>query len=73
MTSPMPQRPTLREWLAQGPFTLAMSSGFFGFFAHAGVLLALREAGLAPAATRSQEAQNLLLSLYNKVDFVFNY
>lgn len=28
---------------------------------------------LAPASTRSQEAQNLLLTLYNKVDFVFNY
>jgi NTE family protein len=41
--------PTLREWLAAGPYTLAMSSGFFGFFAHAGVVLALDEAGLPPA------------------------
>jgi hypothetical protein len=30
-------------------------------------------ANLANASTRQQEAQNLLWSLYNKVDFVFNY
>jgi NTE family protein len=41
--------PTLRQWLSAGPYTLAMSSGFFGFFAHAGVVLALDEAGLPPA------------------------
>jgi hypothetical protein len=28
---------------------------------------------LASTATRSTEAQNLLWSLYNKVDFIFNY
>ncbi|HET6344503.1 MAG TPA: patatin-like phospholipase family protein, partial [Myxococcota bacterium] len=37
------------EWLAEGPFTLALSAGFFGFYAHAGVLRALGEAGLRPA------------------------
>ncbi|MCY0988846.1 patatin-like phospholipase family protein [Nannocystis sp. ILAH1] len=37
-----------REWLAAEPFTLALSAGFFGFFAHTGVLQALEEAGLAP-------------------------
>ncbi|MBK8261293.1 MAG: patatin-like phospholipase family protein [Nannocystis sp.] len=36
------------EWLAEAPFTLALSAGFFGFFAHTGVLLALEEAGLRP-------------------------
>lgn len=36
-------------WLAQMPFTLALSGGFFGFFAHTGVLIALRDAGLTPA------------------------
>jgi NTE family protein len=41
--------PTLREWLAEGPFTLGLSSGFFGFFAHAGVLSVLEEEGLVPA------------------------
>ena len=29
---------TLAEWLAAGPFTLAMSSSFFGFYAHAGAI-----------------------------------
>ena len=39
----------LADWLAEAPFTLAMSSGFFGFFAHFGTLRALLEHGLAPA------------------------
>jgi len=39
---------TLAHELARAPFTLAMSAGFFGFFAHAGMLSALLEAGLAP-------------------------
>jgi|APGre2960657505_1045072.scaffolds.fasta_scaffold145333_2 hypothetical protein len=30
--------PTLAEWLAAAPFTLAMASSYFGFFAHAGML-----------------------------------
>ncbi|MCG8439512.1 MAG: patatin-like phospholipase family protein [Pseudomonadales bacterium] len=40
---------TLADWLAAKPFTLAMSSGFFGFFAHFGVVKALQEHGLTPA------------------------
>ncbi len=28
---------------------------------------------LSNTQTRNQEAQNLLWSLYNKVDFIFNY
>jgi NTE family protein len=39
---------TNRDWLAAEPFTLALSAGFFGFFAHTGVLRALEEAGLSP-------------------------
>ncbi|HRI07005.1 MAG TPA: patatin-like phospholipase family protein [Nannocystaceae bacterium] len=41
--------PTHRDWLAERPFTLALSAGFFGFFAHTGLLLALEEAGILPA------------------------
>ncbi len=41
-------RCTLREWLAEAPFGLALSSGFFGFFAHAGILTALEDAALFP-------------------------
>jgi len=40
---------TLRDWLRAGPFTLAMSSGFFGFYAHAGFLSVLEAEGLLPA------------------------
>ncbi len=39
----------LGDWLGREPFTLSLSAGFFGFFAHAGVLMALEEAGLRPA------------------------
>jgi hypothetical protein len=41
--------PTLRAWLAEGPFTLGLSSGFFGFFAHAGVVSVLEAERLRPA------------------------
>ncbi len=40
--------PTLADWLQGRPFTLALSAGFFGFFAHAGFLTALAERGLVP-------------------------
>ena len=39
---------TLAEWLSEGPFTLCFSAGFFGFFAHAGLLAGLTEAGFRP-------------------------
>jgi hypothetical protein len=32
--------------LSEAPFTLGLSSGFFGFFAHAGVVTVLEEEGL---------------------------
>ena len=42
-------RQTHADWLREQPFTLALSAGFFGFFAHAGVLRALEEQELRPA------------------------
>ena len=36
------------EWLAAEPFTLVLSAGFFGFYAHVGVLRALEQADLRP-------------------------
>lgn len=36
------------DWLAAEPFTLVLSAGFFGFYAHAGVIAALAGAGLRP-------------------------
>lgn len=46
----------LGDWLAQRPYTLALSAGFFGFYAHAGVLAALEESGLAPARVTGASA-----------------
>ncbi len=40
---------TLADWLEAEPFTLALSAGFFGFYAHAGVILALEESGIRPS------------------------
>lgn len=52
--------PTLREWLLEEPFTLAMSSGFFGFFAHAGVLRAFEEESIHPTAVAGSSAGALV-------------
>ncbi|ACY14197.1 patatin-like phospholipase family protein [Haliangium ochraceum] len=51
---------TLSQWLAEAPFTLTMSSGFFGFFAHTGVVSALTEAGLAPQRITGSSAGALV-------------
>ncbi|MCB9642795.1 MAG: patatin-like phospholipase family protein [Myxococcales bacterium] len=51
---------TLRTWLQAAPFTLAMSSGFFGFFAHCGVLQALEEQGLLPQSAAGSSAGALV-------------
>jgi len=50
----------LRDWLAAEPFGLAMSSGFFSFFAHTGMLSALVEAGLRPAHVAGSSAGALV-------------
>src|SRR5436305_1461254 len=55
---------TLREWLAEAPFTLAMSSGFFGFFAHAGFLSVLEDDGLLPARVCGSSAGALVAGLW---------
>ncbi len=39
---------THKTWLAERPFTLSLSAGFFGFFAHTGFLKALEEANIRP-------------------------
>lgn len=51
---------TLAEWLAEEPFALAMSSGFFSFFAHTGFLAALEDAGLSPARVSGSSAGALV-------------
>lgn len=50
----------LGDWLAREPFTLVMSSGFFGFFAHCGMLRALEEEGLTPSALAGSSAGALV-------------
>jgi len=55
---------TLRDWLAEAPFTLTLSSGFFGFFAHAGVVSVLEEEGLLPARCSGSSAGALVGGLW---------
>lgn len=55
---------TLGEWLAEAPFGLVMSSGFFSFFAHTGVLQALAARGLAPAHVAGSSAGALVTGAY---------
>ncbi len=50
----------LADWLARAPFGLAMSSGFFSFYAHTGMLAALRARGLAPAHVAGSSAGALV-------------
>ena len=56
--------PTLRDWLSAEPFTLVMSSGFFGFFAHAGVVSVLEDEGLLPARMCGSSAGALVGGLW---------
>ncbi len=60
----MPQQPTLREWLQAEPFALGLSSGFFGFYAHCGVVCALEEAGLLPTQLCGSSAGALVAALW---------
>jgi len=55
---------TLGDWLARAPFGLAMSSGFFGFFAHTGMLSALVARGLKPAHIGGSSAGALVGGAY---------
>ena len=55
---------TLREWLCAEPFTLTMSSGFFSFFAHAGMLSVLEKERLIPARITGSSAGGLVGTLW---------
>jgi NTE family protein len=56
----MTPRSTLATWLAEGPFTLVLSSGFFSFFAHTGMLTTLTDAGAAPTRVAGSSAGALV-------------
>ncbi len=58
------ERPTLSDWLAEEPYTLALSSGFFGFYAQSGVLSALQEKELPPSATRGSSTGALATAMW---------
>jgi NTE family protein len=51
---------TLGDWLARAPFGLAMSSGFFSFYAHTGMLAALVARGLSPVHVAGSSAGALV-------------
>lgn len=55
---------TLGEWLAEAPCTLAMSSGFFGFFAHCGVLTVLEDRGVRVRSLAGSSAGALVTGLW---------
>ncbi len=54
----------LRDWLTEAPFSLALSAGFFGFFAHAGFVSALEEEGVEPTLVTGASAGALVGGLW---------
>ena len=57
--NPMKKK-NLLEWLSEGPFTLALSSSFFGFFAHCGIVDVLWSAGIRPGRITGASAGALV-------------
>lgn len=55
---------TLGDWLANEPFALAMSSGFFSFYAHTGMLDAVTSAGLRPHLVAGSSAGAMVGAAY---------
>ncbi|RDX36036.1 patatin [Kangiella sp. HD9-110m-PIT-SAG07] len=55
---------TLKDWLEAEPFTLTLSSGFFSFFAHTGMLRALEEENLLPQRLTGTSAGALVASCW---------
>lgn len=54
----------LADWLRAEPFGLTLSSGYFGFFAHAGLLAALDDAKLQPSFVSGASAGALAGGLW---------
>ena len=55
---------TLKDWLQSAPYTLALSSCYFGFFAHIGVLSALEDHHLLPEKLSGASAGALAGSMW---------
>jgi NTE family protein len=60
----MAKAPSLREWLRERPFSLGMSSGFFGFFAHTGLMTVLEDEGLLPERLSGSSAGALVAGIW---------
>jgi NTE family protein len=58
------EKQTLRGHLRAGPFALAMSSGFFSFFAHTGFLTVLEDEGLLPSRVSGSSAGALVTAAW---------
>ena len=56
---------SLYDWLEGGPFTLTLSAGFFGFYAHAGIVSALSEMGVKPKRILGCSAGSLVGGLWS--------
>lgn len=57
-------RETLKDWLQASPYTIALSSCYFGFFAHIGVLSALEDHNLLPDKLSGASAGALAGSMW---------
>jgi NTE family protein len=55
---------TLGDWLASTSYHLVLSSGFFGFYAHAGLMKALEERGCLPASIWGCSSGALIAGCY---------
>lgn len=55
---------SLKQWLQQQPYTLALSSGFFSFFCHCGVLSVLEQQNLLPAKLTGSSAGALIATCW---------
>jgi NTE family protein len=64
MKKNIPPDTTVRSWLESQPYSLALSSGFFGFYAHCGVLSVLEEQNLLPATISGSSAGALVGTLW---------
>lgn len=62
-SSPPMAQETLADFLAE-PFALTMSSGFFSFFAHTGMLSVLEERGAVPTRVSGSSAGALVTAAY---------
>lgn len=55
---------TLEDWLREAPFSLSLSSGFFSFFSHLGMISVLEDENLIPNRISGSSAGALIGSLW---------